>query len=95
MRTIEVCKGDFVIPGTLEVLKNLEKLGALVIDEVRSFDKIEYYDYIEDSEIEVECFEVVIHRTENNPIDGFSKYDFIWRIIKGLGISISYEIVKE
>ena len=91
MKIIEVFKGENVIDGTFQVLKNLEKLGVLKIVEVRSYDRIECYDSFEDLESYFETFEAVIDIVYGNPIDGFSKNGFIERMISGLGVNVIFE----
>lgn len=76
-------KGDHAHAGTLQVLKNLEKLNIIKILKIVRYEAETLYDDMEGYD-RCENFEVQIDIPNNNPVDGYMGQDFVGSMLSGL-----------
>lgn len=79
---ITTYKADYVSCGTLNALKELEKLGLFTIVEIQDYTEHEEWCESEGYEVYSESFRILIEDKEN-PINSHG-YDYVTRMICGL-----------
>lgn len=82
MRFVTEYEGNYVNCGTLNALKELEKLGLFTIVEIRDYTEHESWCEIEGYEMYSESFTILIEDKENSVNVG--GYDFVGTMIRSL-----------